>query len=109
MISIFKIALKSALSKFGYVIAQEHRLPSSQTLFMCLSKKNIAPQLIIDIGVAYGTDWLYNTYPKAKYILIDPTKESLPYMNSWAKQLDASIMNFALGDINSKRKIYVRP
>ena len=56
MISIFKPALKSALAKFGYVIAQEHRLPSPQMLFRCLSKKNIAPQLIIDIGVAYGTD-----------------------------------------------------
>ena len=56
MISLLKSALKSALAKFGYVIVQENRLPSPQMLFRCLNEKEIAPQLIIDIGVADGTD-----------------------------------------------------
>lgn len=56
------------------------------------------PKTVIDIGVAYGTPDLYDAYPQAKYILVDPTRESLPHMQSISKRMNASILNIALGD-----------
>lgn len=51
-----------------------------------------------DIGVVYGGPWLYNAFPAARFHLVNPTQESLPYMQTWARKLDAEVHNFGLGD-----------
>jgi hypothetical protein len=49
-----------------------------------------------DIGIAYGTPWLYAAFANAKFPLVDPTRESLPHMQAWAKKLNADVHNVAL-------------
>jgi hypothetical protein len=41
-----------------------------------------APKTVIDIGVAQGTPVLYRNFPDAYYILVDPLREAVPYMES---------------------------
>jgi FkbM family methyltransferase len=63
---------------------------------------------VFDIGVAQGTPELYAVFPDAHYYLVDPTRESLPYMERIARQLDARILNVALGDAEGELEIGVR-
>lgn len=73
-----------------------------------LRRRGFTPRTVFDIGVARGTPDLYATFPNAHYYLIDPTKESLPHMNQIARQLDAEVLNIALGDSEAEMMIDVR-
>ena len=53
---------------------------------------------LIDIGIgAYGTEDIYNRFPKAKLILIDPLEESKAYAKKLAKKRDVTFFCNALG------------
>jgi FkbM family methyltransferase len=67
------------------------------------------PRTVFDIGVARGTPELYGTFPNAKYYLVDPTHESVPYMNDIARRLKAEVLNVALGECDAERVIGARP
>ena len=41
-------------------------------------KKNLTIKNIIDVGVANGTDFLLENYPKANYLLVEPYKKFHP-------------------------------
>jgi FkbM family methyltransferase len=60
------------------------------------------------LGVAYGTPWLYAAFPGAKFCLVDPTREPLPHMETWAKKLDAEVHNVALASESTSLKISTR-
>ena len=68
----------------------------------------VEPAAIFDIGVAYGTPELYAEFASGKYFLIDPLPHSLPYMQMWAKKLDASIHNIGLGEVEGEIEISVQ-
>ena len=73
-----------------------------------LKRRGFRPRTVFDVGVARGTPDLYAAFPDAHYYLIDPTRESLPYMRQIADQLDAEVMNIALGDRDEEIMIDVR-
>jgi FkbM family methyltransferase len=57
------------------------------------------PGSIIDIGIAKGTDGLYDTWPDATICLVEPSPQSLPYMQKIAKQYpDVRIYNVGASD-----------
>lgn len=66
------------------------------------------PRTVFDIGVAAGTPDLYAAFPHAHYILVDPTRASLPHMLRLARRLDAQVCNFALGDCDGEVEIEER-
>jgi FkbM family methyltransferase len=45
-----------------------------------LNRRGFVPRTVIDVGVARGTPALYETFPEARFLLIDPLEESRPYM-----------------------------
>lgn len=67
------------------------------------------PRTVFDLGVAAGTPDLYDAFPKARFVLVDPTRQSLPHMERIARSLDAVICNFALGDSECEMTIEDRP
>src|SRR5262245_58291240 len=73
-----------------------------------LRARGFRPRTVFDIGVAHGTPELYAVFPDAHYYLVDPTRESLPHMEEIARQLDARILNIALGDADGELEIGVR-
>lgn len=92
-----KSVVSAQLARFDLVVANKKCLASIDCLFSCLDDHSLVPKTIFDVGVADGTPWLYRAFPAAKYHLVDPTRESLPYMRELAEELDAEIHNFALG------------
>lgn len=98
----------SVLRPFGYTVSQEIMLPSPSHLFRLLKRYKMWPKTVFDVGVARGTPWLYEGIPDAKYHLIDPLRESLPYMKKLAHELNAETHNVALGDSKKSSEILVR-
>ncbi len=66
------------------------------------------PKTVFDIGVGFGTWGLYRAFPDAHYHLVDPTPESLPYMEKLARRLQAEVHPLALGDHDGEAKLEVR-
>jgi FkbM family methyltransferase len=66
--------------------------------------KNLDIKLIIDVGVAQGTNFLLDNYPKAKYILIEPYSKFWPFIeNNLLKKVNGKL--FKIGaDIKKGRK-----
>jgi FkbM family methyltransferase len=57
-----------------------------------------APDLIIDVGVAAGTPWLYDAFPDSRFLLIDPMVECRQNVTAAFPNLDAQFQSVALGD-----------
>ncbi|HEX2889960.1 FkbM family methyltransferase [Vineibacter terrae] len=104
-----KAVIKRMLSYSTLVL---HRVvgvvPAWPFVLRNLRAQGFEPRTVFDIGVAQGTPELYAVFPDSQYYLIDPTRESLPYMERIAKQLDARILNIALGDAEGELEIGVR-
>ena len=82
--------------------------PSWSYTFGIVRNAGLIPKTIFDVGVARGTPRLYNAFPHAFFHLIDPTRESLPFMEDIAKRYNAQIHNVALGVDNMQLEILIR-
>jgi FkbM family methyltransferase len=56
---------------------------------------DLAPQVVVDVGVRRGTPWLYNSFPDADFILVDPQRAGLSAVTFRPKRF--SFLNKALG------------
>jgi FkbM family methyltransferase len=101
--------VKAALARVGYELHRPGMVPSWDAGAESVAAHGLTPATVFDIGVADGTPWLYATFPSAEYHLIDPTRESLPYMQAIARRLKATIHNIALGESESEMEIEVQP
>lgn len=108
ILSTAKRVANRLLVQGGQVIANADEVPSMRRLATALKSAGIMPLTVFDIGVAYGTPWLYEAFSKARFHLIDPTKESLPYMERWATLLDAEIHRIALGSKETVASFKIR-
>lgn len=60
----------------GYRITPKTRPIRDAGHFLAYAKsKGFAPKTVIDVGVGYGTWSLYNAFPKADFILVEPLEE----------------------------------
>ena len=100
--------LRSRLSLLAHDAVQDC-LPAWPVALRKLKRSGFHPRTVFDIGVADGTPDLYAAFPDAQYYLVDPTLESLPHMQRIARQLDAKILNIALGATEAEMMIGVRP
>ncbi len=109
LLSYSKRVLNRVLAKVGHRIDFDSIIPQFDRLVAHLDRAGLSPVTVFDIGVADGTPWIYKAYPAAKYFLIDPTPQSLPSMRFWARRLNAEVFNVALGNIEGRVKLKVRP
>lgn len=67
------------------------------------------PDVVIDIGVAEGTPWLYAVFPTAQYILVEPQREAEPHLQRLTRELHAVTHRVALGEAEGSLALLVRP
>ena len=104
-----KRAINRALAHVGHRIDHDFAIPRFDRLASTLNGAGLRPRTIFDVGVAFGTPWLYDAYPEAKYFLIDPTPQSLPFMHGLSQRLNAEVLNIALGNSEGTLRIKIRP
>jgi len=62
------------------------RRPTYAAGFEHLKHLGFAPRTVVDVGVADGTMSLYQAFPNARHILIEPLEEATPFLADIAKQ-----------------------
>ncbi len=72
-------------------------------LQMLKFEHNYKPEVVLDVGVAYGTPELYDTFAKSHFILFEPLEEFLPHIKKSTKNLEK--MDLELCALGSKEDI----
>ena len=115
MVNLTKKLLKKSIGLLGLEI---HRQKASTqaaraTMYGCLQQalqNGLKPNSIIDVGAASGTPALYQVFPKARHILIEPLEEFIPQLDSLVDKLDrADYLIAAAGKEQGSIVINVHP
>jgi FkbM family methyltransferase len=51
----------------------------------------MSPKTVVDVGVATGTKGLYGVFPDVRYVMVEPLKESIPFMEELAQLYPGAI------------------
>jgi FkbM family methyltransferase len=95
---IIKDTVKKIFDLFGIEIVRKKSTRGTMQAFLSfIAKTGFHPKTIIDVGVAYGTPELYQNFPKAHYLLIEPLAEWLPVLEDICQRYDAEYVLAAAG------------
>ena len=75
--------------------------------FAHLRSRGVVPATVIDVGVGFGTPALYDAFPRAHFILVEPLEEFRPVLESLSRRLDATYDLVAAGARNGETEINV--
>jgi FkbM family methyltransferase len=106
--AILERGLRRALKMVGLRI-QKYQTPSLtwEIFFEALKERGFIPDTIIDVGVAWGTSDLYDAFPSASYILVEPLREFRQALQALSKKLEARVINAAAGTAPGKIAMHV--
>ncbi len=65
-----------------------------------------SPATVIDVGVAYGTHCLYDLFPNARHLLVEPLEEFEPHLKSICRTYNAEYVLAAAGSKPGTLPIY---
>lgn len=65
------------------------------------------PKFVIDVGVASGTAGLYSSFPKARFVMVEPLEEFVPAMTKISQTYDARYVIAAAGPEDGETVIRV--
>lgn len=70
----------------------------------------LEPRTVIDVGFATGTPGLYGVFDDVRYVMVEPLKESLPFMNAIVEHYPGSVaINAAAGRTAGEASFVVTP
>lgn len=103
-----KRAINILLKSINHVVVHRDHVGSVDRFVSAVHRAGLSPKTVIDVGVAFGTPWLYEGFKGAKLHLVDPTRESLPHMQEISRRIGAEIHNIALGEKSGAMEIALR-
>lgn len=86
-----KKLLKQSVSLLGLEIHRQRTQTDRATMYGSLQQalqNGLSPQTIIDVGAASGTSALYQVFPTANHLLIEPLQEFAPHLDALVNKLD---------------------
>lgn len=110
MTKFFDEFVKNLFNAFGFEI---HRKGGVRTTVVevleHVKKIGFKPQTVIDVGVAYGTFELYENFPDASHLLIEPLEEWEGVLKDISRKYTADYVIAAASAKPGKIKINVHP
>jgi len=92
------MSLESVLKKFGYELKETGRpLRGPRAFLTYIDRKGFHPRTLVDIGVASGTPWLYESFPEAYLILIEPNADFTSQLEEICTRYHGEFHIFAAG------------
>ena len=89
MLDFSKKELEKILNLAGIEIRRKRQPRSSMRGCLQQAVRNgLRPKTVIDVGVAYGTQALYELFPNARHILIEPLEEFAPHLDNLVTKLN---------------------
>lgn len=95
------------LNKLGYEVHKKSSINYHIGFNAAYLSQICQPTTVIDVGVGHGTFALYEAYPNAHFILIEPLKEYEDSITKIAKKYDCDVHYKAVGDRECKLKINI--
>ena len=74
-----------------------------------LKRSGIRPRTVVDVGVGRGTPQLYEAFPEAFHILVEPLKEHEPRLRRILRRYKGEYFLTAVGSNNRKATLSVEP
>lgn len=100
--------INRTLRRGGTELVRAGHAPTWRSFNHLLGAHGLTPKTILDIGVAKGSPFLYESFPDARYHLIDPSIESRPFMQEIAGRLDAVVHEVALSDAAGTATLHIK-
>jgi FkbM family methyltransferase len=83
---------------------------SKKNTLLTLKRANFSPVTVFDVGAQVGTPELFNVFPEAHHIMIEPVSECLESLIEIQKNLkSATILNCAVSNINGTTSLSMTP
>ncbi len=101
---------RETLNRLGFKAAGTRRKPHKDVLegFSAPYLARLSqPATVIDVGVGYGTYPLYEAFPKARFILVEPLRDYEGAISRIAGQYDCTVVYKAAGDAPGSLEISV--
>ena len=92
----------------GYELRPIGAAPKGHTRFLSdVGRFGIEPKTVFDVGVGTGTNWLYEAFPSAKFVLVEPQCDFERDIARWRTKLNADYYPVALGAQISQAELFV--
>lgn len=95
------------LGAFGLQLSRRHNRVLLDDFTLYVRKLGFNPATVIDVGVAYGTFALYDTFPEANHLLVEPLEEWREALENLSHKYKAQYVIAAAGASPGKITIHV--
>lgn len=104
---IARTALARLVEHYGYEMRIIGSPPRGYSNFLRRVVENgTMPQTVFDVGVGNGTPWLYEGFPQAHFVLIEPQQEFEPALQEICSRMDAEYHLVGVGSSERYQPIY---
>jgi FkbM family methyltransferase len=94
---------KSVLGALGYEVRRKHTAGFHASYVAQLCR----PATVIDVGVGYGTYALYEAFPRARFVLIEPLRDYASAIGKISEKYDCRVFYKAVSDTPGTQEIIV--
>lgn len=110
MKQFLKNQVKKISRTFGFEITRKNIYRATKAGFLQhISRLGFRPQTVIDVGAAFGTFELYETYPDATHLLIEPLEEFGDALKAITQKYKAQYVLAVAGAKSGSTVINVHP
>lgn len=101
------LAVERLIARFGYEMRMVGSPPCGYSAFLRrMVESGLNPRTVFDVGIGYGTPWLYEAFPKAHFVLIEPQKRFEPVLRDLCASMDAEYHLVGVGRAEQHLPIY---
>lgn len=100
--------LRRAAYRLGYkLVRRGHPLRNYRELLEAMRQQGFQPHTVMDVGVADGTPDLYEAFPHAKHVLVEPLEDFAPALQALARRHNALVIVAAASNRSGAMEISV--
>lgn len=100
--------LDALIGRFGYELKHKSEPLRGYTGFLEHCKgRGLEVKTVFDVGVGYGTEWLYDEFPQCELVLVEPLKQFVPTLVEIKQRYKARYYTAALGSSPGRMEINV--
>jgi FkbM family methyltransferase len=103
-----RVALERILDRRGYLLRQKDEPPRGFERFLNIYRQlGPTPEVVFDIGVGNGTPWLYEAFPDAHFVLVEPLRDFAPKIDLILSRYSGEVHYCALAEQEGQITIHV--
>ena len=105
--TVARSILGQVAEHYGYELRIIGSPPCGYSHFLRrVTEVGVLPRTVFDVGVGKGTPWLYEAFPQAHFVLIEPQKEFEPALREICNHMDAEYHLVGVGSSERYQPIY---